>query len=56
MGGFAAVWPLLKDEFAPRMNGLPKYVASRTLKDAPWHDSTIIKEDLVGRVEIAQGK
>jgi dihydrofolate reductase len=51
--GFAAVWPTVKDEagFAKRMNSLPKYVASRTLKNATWNNSTIIGWDLVGEVK-----
>src|SRR5688572_15690039 len=40
--GFAAVWPLLNDSFAERMNGLPKYVASRTLTKASWNNTAII--------------
>ena len=44
--GFAKAWPALKDEmgFADRMNGLPKYVVSRTLKTADWNNSTIIRD------------
>lgn len=47
--GFAAVWPAVDDPegFARRMNGLPKYVASRTLRTADWNNSTLIKGDLV---------
>jgi dihydrofolate reductase len=46
---FAAVWPHMKDEtgLADRMNSLPKYVASRTLKHGTWGDSTIWNGDLV---------
>jgi dihydrofolate reductase len=35
---FAAAWPNMKDEagYADRMNSLPKYVASSTLKEATW--------------------
>jgi class 3 adenylate cyclase/dihydrofolate reductase len=41
---FAAFWPTApKDEgFADRMNALPKYVVSRTLRTASWQNSTII--------------
>jgi len=49
--GFAAVWPPLKDEFALRMNSLPKYVASRTLKNVTWNNTKIIGGDLVGEVK-----
>ncbi|MGE0239655.1 MAG: dihydrofolate reductase family protein [Parvibaculaceae bacterium] len=49
--GFAAVWPLVKDAFAERMNSLPKYVASRTLESAAWTNSTIIGQDLVGETK-----
>lgn len=56
--GFAAVWPHVKDEagFAERMNGLPKYVASRTLKTADWNNTTIIGEDLVAEVKALKAK
>lgn len=49
--GFAAVWPLVKDDFAERMNSLPKYVASHTLKKATWNNTTIIGWDLLGEVK-----
>lgn len=56
--GFAAVWPSVKDEagFADRMNSLPKYVASRTLKQADWKNSTIIGWDLAGEVKALKAK
>jgi dihydrofolate reductase len=46
---FAAVWPHVKDEtgMAERMNHLPKYVASRKLKQATWGESTIWNGDIV---------
>ena len=46
---FAAAWPNRKaDQFADRMNNLPKHVASRTLKSAAWNNSHVIADDLVG--------
>jgi len=46
---FASYWPNAKDEtgMADRMNSLPKYVASRTLKQATWGKSTIWSGDIV---------
>ena len=46
---FASYWPQVKDEtgLADRMNGLPKYVASSTLKQATWGESTIWNGDIV---------
>jgi dihydrofolate reductase len=51
--GFAAVWPTVDDPegFARRINSLPKYVASRSLKKAAWQNSTLIEQDLVGAVK-----
>ena len=50
--GFAKAWPNFKDEagFADRMNGLPKYVVSTTLRTAEWNNSTIIKANVVEEV------
>jgi dihydrofolate reductase len=49
---FAAVWPQVDDEagFAERINAMPKYVVSTTLKTAAWNNSTIIDEDVVARI------
>ncbi|WP_310393641.1 dihydrofolate reductase family protein [Hymenobacter sp.] len=49
--GFAAAWPGVTDEngFAERMNGLPKFVASRTLTTADWNAS-IIQGDVAAEV------
>jgi dihydrofolate reductase len=50
--GFASAWPTIKDEvgFADKMNGMPKYVVSTTLKDPEWNNSTVIKSDVVGEI------
>ncbi len=53
--GLAAVWPTLADDpdmgtFAERVNGMPKYVASRTLSEPLTWNSTLLEGDLVERV------
>lgn len=50
--GFAAAWPEMTDEagFADRMNGLPKYVASRTLAKLEWQNSHLIEGDVIEAV------
>jgi dihydrofolate reductase len=46
--GFAAAWPKMQDEagFADRMNGMPKYVASTTITDPEWQNTTVISGDV----------
>jgi dihydrofolate reductase len=49
--GLAAVWPQLASDptmgrFAGRINGMPKYVASRTLTEPLEWNATLIKGDL----------
>lgn len=46
--GFAAAWPGRDDEagFAAKMNGMPKYVVSKTLTDPKWNNSTVLGGDL----------
>lgn len=50
--GFASAWPTLTDEvgFADKMNNMPKYVVSTTLKDPEWNNSTVIRGDVAGEV------
>ena len=45
---FASFWPTAPNDegFADRMNGMPKYVVSRTLKEAVWQNTTILNGDL----------
>jgi dihydrofolate reductase len=59
--GFAAAWPKMEEaegDFAIRMNTLPKYVASTTLENADWNNSTIIRQnvpDAVAQLKRAPG-
>jgi dihydrofolate reductase len=48
---FAAVWPSMTEEgdFGERMNSLPKYVATSTLKALEWN-ATAIEGDVVDAV------
>ncbi|GAA3396102.1 dihydrofolate reductase family protein [Cryptosporangium minutisporangium] len=44
--GFAEAWPSRSgDEYSDRINAMPKYVASRTLREATWN-STILEGDV----------
>jgi dihydrofolate reductase len=40
--GFAEAWPSRTGEFADKMNGMPKYVVSRTLRDPEWSNTTVL--------------
>jgi dihydrofolate reductase len=50
--GFAAAWPDREDEagFAAKMNGMPKFVASTTLREPTWQNSTLLEGDVVGAI------
>src|SRR6266508_832738 len=57
--GLAAVWPQLVDDptlglFAERLNSMPKYVASRTLREPLAWNATLLEGDLAESVR-AQG-
>jgi class 3 adenylate cyclase/dihydrofolate reductase len=48
---WAAFWPLATDVFlGERLNALPKYVVSNTLKEVSWNNSTIISGDIAGEI------
>lgn len=40
---FASGWPTYKGPFADRMNGMPKYVVSSTLKNPAWNNTTVLQ-------------
>ena len=50
---FAAHWPRVtdpNDPVAAALNRQPKYVVSRTLDRAEWHNSTVIRGDIAKQV------
>jgi dihydrofolate reductase len=55
--GFAAAWPGRSgDGFAEKMNGMPKYVVSRTLERADWNNSTIVSGDVAKEIAALKGR
>jgi dihydrofolate reductase len=48
--GFAEAWPSREGEFADKFNGMPKYVASTTLADPAWSNTTVLGDDLAAEV------
>jgi dihydrofolate reductase len=54
----AAFWPNVGDEepTAAKLNHLPKYVASTTLKSADWENTTVLGDDVVEAVAKLKGE
>ena len=50
--GFAAAWPTMEGtgEFGVRMNTMPKYVVSSTLKEVTWSGSELVRGDLAAEI------
>src|SRR2546427_8405260 len=50
--GFAAAWPTMEGtgEFGKKMNAMPKFVVSTTLKDPEWNNTTVLSGDLADEV------
>jgi dihydrofolate reductase len=49
--GFAPVWSSRSgDAASDRINAMPKYVASTTLKDPSWNNTTVIPDDAINRI------
>lgn len=56
---FAAHWPRFPDQndpIASALNRLPKYVASRTIEKADWHNTTVIQGDIPKQVAVLKGR
>jgi dihydrofolate reductase len=50
--GFAPVWPTRSgDPASDRINAMPKYVVSNTLRDPEWNNTTVIDGDPVAAIE-----
>ncbi len=47
---FATRWSDRTGPWADRLNGMPKYVVSSTLKHARWKNATVLKGDAVAQV------
>jgi dihydrofolate reductase len=48
---FASVWPTRSgDVFSDRINAMEKFVASSTLRNPTWNNTTVIARDLVAEV------
>ena len=49
--GFAPVWPTRSgDPLSDRINTMPKYVVSSTLRDPEWNNTTVISDDPVAAI------
>jgi dihydrofolate reductase len=46
----AARWPSRSGELADRLNDMPKYVVSSTLRDPDWNNSTVLSSDVIHEV------
>jgi class 3 adenylate cyclase len=55
---WAAFWPTATgdDAFVRRMNDIPKYVASRTLRRADWSNTTILSGDAADEVRALKAR
>ncbi|WP_433332260.1 dihydrofolate reductase family protein [Spirillospora sp. CA-294931] len=50
--GFAPVWQARSgDPLSDRMNSIDKYVASSTLRDPEWNNTTVIDGDLIAEIK-----
>lgn len=51
--GFAKAWPTMEGTgaFGEKMNGMPKFVASSTLSEPDWANTTVLSGDLAPEVE-----
>jgi dihydrofolate reductase len=52
----AARWPSRTGELADRLNNMPKYVVSSTLKDPDWNNSTVLAGDVIQEVSKLKGE
>lgn len=49
--GFATIWPTRQGEMADKINGMPKYVASRTQREPLQWNARLIKGDVAQEIK-----
>jgi dihydrofolate reductase len=47
---YAGAWRSMEGPVADLLNGMPKYVVSKTLTDPAWANTTVIADDPTGRI------
>lgn len=47
---FAEAWPDYEGEFADKMNHMPKFVATATLSNLQWNNSTVLTGDTIAAI------
>jgi dihydrofolate reductase len=53
---FAARWPTRSGQWADRLNSMPKYVVSTTLRHPNWNNSAVLTGDVPGEVSSLRRK
>jgi dihydrofolate reductase len=56
--GFAKAWPTMEGTgiFGERMNEMPKFVVSTTLRNPEWNNTTVLDGDLAQEVNALKGR
>jgi dihydrofolate reductase len=53
--GFAAAWPTMHDEFADKMNSMPKHVVTNTLTELSWNATALTGDVKTAVTELKNG-
>ncbi len=53
---YAGAWPERDDKYADAINAIPKYVASTTLSEPTWHNTSVLDGDLIEAVRALRAK
>jgi dihydrofolate reductase len=53
---YAGAWPDRQGEYPDAINAIPKYVASTTLSEPAWKNTTVLDGDLVEAVRALRGR
>jgi dihydrofolate reductase len=53
---YAGAWPQRDGTYADAINAVPKYVASTTLSEPAWHNTSVLDGDLIEAVRALRAK